>query len=447
MPEPILADVDAERGFLAALAWVSSSDPARALAQLEESLVVPERLFLPAHRDVLREIRGLLEAGKAADAAVLAPKLKASKPVQEAGGAAWLSELLDSGGYEHQIPVCADAIRAMALRRTLVTVAKGLEGKARDLGEDPAAALSEASGALSGITLSRRTLRTLAESLIDVVDEMEDAKVGKRRIVPTGFDALDAWIGGWQPTLCVIGAMPGVGKSSILASTVQAMARAGRKVGVFSLEDEARWLAWRILADESGVGQYLLRNKPLMPGEEARVSDSMARIGRYASNVILDDRSALSPREVVLTARDMIINRKCEAIIVDHLGELRFEARHGERYDLELMEGLSDLRDIAKRHCVPAIVAVHLKRRQGLGQGDEPALTDFANSSAIERQARLALGLSREPDSETLKVHILKQTNGRAGKAVELRFKGAAAMVADCENYRPEAHYGEDADR
>lgn len=433
MAERTISDPASERTFLAAICWLSTSDAGRALATLETSLVTPERLSDPAHAAVLVAIRQALEVGRPCDAATLGPSLKASAAVDDAGGLVWLSELLSSEGYEHQIQPCADSIRTMALRRALVTMARDLLGKAGDLRQDPVAALQTAVSALSGITLTKRTIRNLSEVMGDVVDEWEELQLGKRRVVPTGFPALDAAIGGWQPTLNLIGAMPGVGKSALLASTTQQMARAGRKVGVFSLEDDARWLGWRMLSDESGINQFFLRNKGLTNGERDSVVRGVQRVASYAERVLIDDRSGLSPAEVVQTARDMVVNRGAEAIIVDHLGELRFEGGHGDRYDLELAEGLSDLREIAKRYRVPVIVAAHLRRRQGLSTADAPTLTDFANSSAIERQARVALGLSRAPDSDVLSVHVLKQTNGRAGIAVDLQFRGAAAMVRDCE--------------
>lgn len=433
MAERTISDPASERTFLAAICWLSTTDAGRALSTLETSLVTPERMADPAHAAVLVAVRQCLEVGRPCDAATLGPALSGSSAVDNAGGLVWLSELLSSEGYEHQIQPAADSIRAMALRRALVAIGRDLTGRSGDLRQDPVAALQTAVQALSGITLTKRTVRTLSEVLGDVVDEWEEVQLGKKRVVPTGFPGLDAAIGGWQPTLNLIGAMPGVGKSAILASTTQQMARAGRKVGVFSLEDDARWLGWRLLSDESGINQFFLRNKGLTNGERESVTHGVSRIVRYADRVLIDDRSGLSPAEVVQTARDMIVNRGCEAVIVDHLGELRFEGGHGERYDLELMEGLSDLREIAKRYRVPVIVAAHLRRRQGLSQADAPSLTDFANSSAIERQARVALGLSRAPDSDTLSVHVLKQTNGRAGISVDLQFRGAAAMVRDCE--------------
>lgn len=116
--------------------------------------------------------------------------------------------------------------------------------------------------------------------------------------------------------------------------------------------------------------------------------------------------------------------------MLDHLGELRYSSGRKDRFDLDVTEGLSDLRSIAKEHGVPVVVANHLRRDVSQNQR-APRLTDFANSSAIERQARVALALERAPGSDVLKIHVLKQTNGKAGVVVEVRFAGPAALVRD----------------
>lgn len=429
-----LANLEAERGLLGALMAASRlRGPQEARALLEQSLVVPDRLYWPAHRDALAAITRLLDAGDEAEPVILAAQLRGSSAVAAAGGAAWVSALEDAGSYPHQIPVFAEQIRAMALRRKLVQVAGELAVGAQELAADPAEALARASSALAGITLTKREIRTLSEVMQDVIDEFEAAQRGERSVVPTGFPHLDAIIGGWQPTLCVVGAYPGVGKSALFASTVAEMAKAGHRVGLFSLEDDATWLGWRYLAHESGIAQFALRNIQLNEYRAQAASHGVERISRYASNVLIDDRSALSPREVVQTARDMIVNRGCRCILIDHLGELRFEGRHQERYDLEIEEGLTDLRGIAKAHRVPVVVAAHLKRKPGAGSGTKPEQNDFANSAAIERKARLILGLSREPDSDELQAHVLKQTSGKKDITINLKFVGLAAMVADAE--------------
>jgi replicative DNA helicase len=430
-----LFDLQAERGFIGSIAAESLEDIGKARSLLDASLVVPERMYLPAHQEVLAEARKILEQGRPVEALSLHTALRASPVVESQGGFSWLMGItaLDTG-IVAALPTYATAIRECALRRKLLSVARegGIRAQGTERGEDTLVWLQRE---LAAITLDKRSIQTVRELLAGMVDEMEEISEGRKAPgpIPSGFPSLDAIIGGLQKTLIVVGAQPGVGKSALLASITQQVAMAGRRIGIFSLEDEARWLAWRLWSHESGVSQFVMRNQRLTPGDYTSVAKGFGRLTEYGDKILIDDRNALTPQELVQTARHMVTNLGCEAIIVDHLGELRFGRAHADRHDLEIAEGLSDLRGIAKRYSVPVIVACHLRRRADGNPGGEPTLSDFANSAAIERQARVALGLAREKDSDTLQVCVMKNTNGPAGVKVDLRFVGTSAMVRDCE--------------
>ena len=124
----------------------------------------------------------------------------------------------------------------------------------------------------------------------------------------------------------------------------------------------------------------------------------------------------------------MITRDGVKAIVVDHLGEVRMART--ERHDLDITECLQQLRALAKTYGVPVVVACHIRRRDGLLQQHAPVLTDFANSSGIERMARVAIALSR-PDEETLAVHVLKQTQGPSGITVALKFLAPSGTVSE----------------
>jgi replicative DNA helicase len=429
-----LQDLEAERAFLGGLLALGY-DPVAQRSALESSLVQPDRLTHPAHQALLASIYELTGAGSPVDPVTLRRSLAKTPAFESAGGATWLAELEGSVPTTANLSHYADAIREAALRRKIIEIAAEASRAARDPGVAPAEALSKASGAMASISLSKRSIKSLSEVLDEALQELEERMAGKESgPIPTGIAGLDAVIGGLQRSvLTVVGALPGTGKSALLAAICQGLAKSNVKVGLFSLEDDAKWLAYRLWSDEAGVNQFVLRNRLLTQGQQESASRGVSRISKYANNVLVDDRGGLSPSEVTLTARDMIVNRGCRAIVLDHLGELRLGTKHKDRHDLEIADALADLRDIAKRHSIPVIVASQLKNRQGLGPGDDPTINDFANSSEIGRKARVAIGLAREGNSDTIRVSVLKNTNGVAGKTVELRFAGAAAMVKDCE--------------
>jgi replicative DNA helicase len=289
-------------------------------------------------------------------------------------------------------------------------------------------AVAEAQRALEVVHQQGAGTRTLDVDVMQLVDHLEEVAAGRRApVLETGLEALDAAIGGLQATLTVIGALPGVGKSGLLAAIVRNLA--ARKVvsGVLSLEDEGQWLVRRLVAQAAAVPVFVLANRPLGHHQRERVGQAIEAAYDAMTHVLVDDRPALSTAEVVSSARGMLV-RGAKALFLDHLGEVRLQRT--DRHDLDVAEVLQQLRALAKSYRVPVIVLCHLRRREGLGPKDEPRLTDFAFSAAVERMSRVSLALSR-PHDNVLRVFILKQTQGVAGISVDLAFDGPSGLVTN----------------
>lgn len=432
MGEIALYDHEAERCALATLFDACSiRGPGDVRAMLEKERLAVDDFHLPAHAEVFTVAVRLLKQQMPLEPVSMWDALRTSPAVSKAGGAQWVAALSAHGGMEFAFPGYSRTIRDLALRRRMVATARDLLAGAQNLGREPDLALADGSRALAAVGRHTAQMRSLQELLQVTLAELDEVSQGKREpVIPTGIRALDFAIGGLQPTLTIVGALPGVGKSSLFATVVQNLARAGKKVGVFSLEDDGEWISSRLLSAESGVTNFVMRNRRLSEHEMTNIHDGAGRIWSYGPNVLVDDRHGLSPQDVVQSARDMVLNRGVQVVLVDHLGELRYSSGRKDRYDLDVMEGLSDLRSIAKQYGVPVWVAAHLSRKADeLGPDEAPRLSHFANSSAVERQARVALALTRPVGSPALTVHVLKQTHGKPGLKLELDFNGPAAMV------------------
>jgi replicative DNA helicase len=441
-----LSHEEAEASVLAAIATVSAVRPGDALQLAESSRLIPEDFANPAHADVYRAALDFLRRETPLELFALEAALGPSVPVGAAGGRAWLAKLLMRPTSNRAVAEHARLIRDASLRRRTVALLREVARKATDPDLEPAAVLADGAKAFSELTNRGRELTTAEGDILRLASMLDDAQENRRElVVPTGIHALDEAIGGMQPgVLTLIGALPGVGKSALLATVLRNLAAGKRKVGFFSLEDESVWLARRWLSFISRVPLFLLATRPLTPGQAQRVRDTDESVYHLLTHVVIDDRPGLTAAEVAATATDMVVNQGCRAILVDHLGELRFE-RRTERYDLDIADALALLRDVAKRHNVPVWVASHVRRRAGLDIAEPPSLTDFANSSAPERMARVALGLSK-PNEETLRVSVLKQTNGQSGMDVELAMVPFAAMVDNGKPRPPQPDWRADDD-
>lgn len=308
-------------------------------------------------------------------------------------------------------------LRSETQRRQMLEHLEGLTKLVKEPGAIDAA-FGEVERVLRGLSANGPSRATpLRDSVGSFIDRLEAVQKGTRvATIPTGIEILDYAIGGMQPTLTMVGALPGIGKSALFAAIAQNLAARGLKVGVLSLEDDREWLTERIFADSSRVPLFVLGNKPLTNTQMGHIQDCADGVSAVLANIITDDTPAMTAQQVVASARSMVA-RGCRAILVDHLGEIRLE--RSERHDLDIQEALQDLRGIAKTYRVPVWVACHLKRREGLDVHAVPRLSDFAFSAAVERCARVALGLFRPKPEDAkrssvplLGVEVMKQTKG-----------------------------------
>jgi replicative DNA helicase len=433
---PPLADLEAEAVFLTTLAELGATDPALARQTLDRSLVVPERLFDPMHRLTLRAMTELLSRGKGTDTMSVALMFP---PEQRPA----IMEILGVDTRTCQVeslPHYAEKICRLALRRKVVALANEMRAGAHDLEADIGDVLSKNTKALSAITIGRRDRKTGLDAVEECFMDMQDIECGRGSVlIPTGLIALDNIIAGLAPTMHIVGARPGVGKSGLLAAIASSLAQRGIKIGVFSLEDSYKWIGWRVLASEARVPQMILKSKPLDTFQKRRVQDSVERIRGYAGNIVIESRTK-NPRDICQSMRDMVLNDGVQVLAVDHLGELKYEGKSKERFDLLVGGAVQDMRDVANELQVPVILFSQIARRQGQKDGDPPNDTDFKNSGDIEAAARVLIGLGRKKGADEMTIRVLKNTGGLVGDAV-VRFVGLAGMVRDCEGVKAEDLY------
>lgn len=395
--------------------------PTDALARLDRHGIKEADFGEPRCRAVYAGIVATLRNGRQLEAVSLMSALGQSAP------RALVLEVLTN--FENGVPdTRLESLREAGKRRALVT---SLESLARLAGSDAkyGDAYEEAMRVLQALEMPHAEMRTLEGEVMGLVDEVEAVAQGRAQpTLITGIPALDDAIGGLQPTLTILGAEPGAGKSALMARIVRNVAERGVRVGVFSLEDQSRWMVRRMVSETAAVPVFVLANKPLVSSQLERFGVAAEQVHRLASNVIIEDRKGLTAKDIVAGARVMIARHGAKVIFVDHLGEIRINRT--ERHDRDIGDVLRELRGIADVHRVPIVVLCHVKRRDGVGE--EPRITDFAFSADVERTARVALALVK-PSEDRQGVHVLKQTSGRSGVAVWLRFNAPAAMSTNLE--------------
>ncbi len=421
----VLSDHPLELRVLATLADVSQIDIAEARTAAERSRLVTDDFHNELHRAIWSAQMGLLFDGEIADFYRVRSRLRSDDQAK-------MPSFLEAAGqpgvslnFAPLIMGAADDLRALTLRRNMLRFGRDIAASAENT-RDVTALLANAAAMLAKITTNRvANWRTLAEVMEQTRREMRDVAEGRGSVViPTGLKEWDRIIGGLWPTLTVIGAHPGAGKSGLIARLIINLAMRGLKVAIFSLEDQATWLAYRALSSESGLSQFVLRNRKLTEDQHNAVHHGDTAIGAYANNIFIDERGRLPSSEIVQSTRDAILNKGAKVIIVDHYGEVAHDTR-SERHDLEIAAGLSELRNLAKQFGVPVVVAAHLKPAAVYPYTQH----DFRNAAAFEQMSRVLVAWEKKED--VLRTQVLKATNGISPATFELPFHGPSAMVSN----------------
>jgi replicative DNA helicase len=429
MSELALYSHETEQALLALVMSTSQLDGVGAARLLLEREQLRDADFhLPAHASVYGAITTALAQSLPADPVTLWDRLRGFHSVTSLGGFSWLMELLQTSDamLVHSFPGYARQIREYSIRRRLLSELRNAAAQAQDLNREIAEVLANAARGVTGITYRKDTFRTLTEVLEEVQAHVirTQESTAPLRLVSTGIRALDGLIGGFPPMLIIIGARPGTGKSAMAATLTQNLAMSGERIGVFSLEDRAPWLAYRLVAGASGVSGHNIRFRKLTDGEYMKAGEGFSAAFGFADRVLIDDRRRMTGADVTTSARNMIVNHGVRAILIDHLLEVKAE-RVFARKDLEIV---GQFRDLSNEYEVPVVVFTQLNRSaEGV---EEPKMTHFKEAGSIDEMGRVVIAMSRKDDKIAL--CVIKNTNGKVGR-VDVEFEGAAAMVANTE--------------
>ena len=275
-------NLDAERSVLGAVLL----DPAAI------SLVVPilseEDFFPDNHRRIYGAMRELSERTAEIDILTLREELDRKGSVEKAGGAAYLTSLLDGvpdvGNVEHYARIVKEKSTLRRLIRAGQRIVRdGLAGE-----RDAESLLAEATGEIfdiaeGAVRIGFEQIGPIVRKNLEIIEDARGRK-GMLSGLATGFQELDRMTSGLQATdLIVIAARPSVGKTSFALNVAQHVAfREGRAVGFFSLEMSKEQIGFRVLCSEADVDAKKVRDGYASKEAAVRLVTAQAKIAGAA---------------------------------------------------------------------------------------------------------------------------------------------------------------------
>lgn len=364
--------------------------------------------YRPAHTAIFDVIIDLYGRGEPADAVTVAAALTNSGDLARVGGAPYLHTLLSAvptaanSGYYARI--VADRAKLRGLIEAGTRIVQMGFGSAAGAGREVDDVVDLAQQTLYDATEHRSSSDgwdALADLLQPALDEIErvGSLGGVMSGVPTGFADLDKLLTGLHPgQLVIVGARPGIGKSTALMDFCRAAGiKHGNPCGYLSLEMSKVEIVQRLLAAEARVPLQRIRTGDLSDDDWIRLARRMAEISD--APIFIDDTPNMTLMEIRAKARRLKMRHDIKVLAVDYLQLMTAAATAGGRYENRQAEVASfarGLKLLAKELGIAVVAASQLNRGPESRTDKRPQLSDLRESGAVEQDADVVILLHRE---------------------------------------------------
>lgn len=385
------ANLEAERAILGAVLLHNE-----AMASASELLQATD-FFRAAHRAVFASMLELWDTRNAIDLITLRENLARHGKLDDVGGPAYLAALVDGIPRSTNVEQYARVIVEKARLRGLIFGANKILEDAYSAEDEPRVILDRAEQTIAKLadcepSSGFESIQAIAERGMALLERRFASKETVHG-VPSGFAGLDELTHGFQPgTLIILGARPGIGKSSFGVNVAQHVATSGRAVGMFSLEMPSEELFFRQLASEARIDGHRLQGGHVHDREWGLIATALERISH--GRVYIDPTPAVTIFDVRSRARKLKGEHGLDLIILDYL-QLMSSRERKETRALELGAISAGLKNLAKELRIP-ILALSQLSRDIEKRGDRPRLSDLRDSGSLEQDADIVLFLHRQ---------------------------------------------------
>ena len=323
-----------------------------------------------------------------------------------------------------------------------------------------------------------KSLRAVLEETNGRLDVGVDAGA---QVWPSGFGALDAVLGGWfrSGELALLGARPGLGKTTFALHVARNLAASKDSVLYFSLEHDNHSLLERLIIMEAAeiAGSCAVRLPEVRAAFKVPLSANRMMAGRlagteggveavealeqYAERLHLHSSSGAETNIEAMRAAIASIRARTDQtpfVIVDYLQKVTASAPSADRRQTvhlsendritEVVEGLKDMA-LDLRVPVLALVAVD---KSGLAAAKRTRLQDMRGSSALAHEADVVLILNNKFD--VVARHHLMYNSGNADEyhhwvvmSIEKNRSGADSVDLDLRKRFEHSRFDTDGGR
>jgi len=393
--------------------------------------VKAEDFYKSSHQDIYQAMADIYERSDPIDILSVSSRLKERNKLDDIGGAAYLTSLINTVPTATHVSNYAKIVRQKKILRDLISASEEIGLSAFDEAEEVDVLLDKAEKTVFSIgqrslTQTFLPIKDVLSETFERLDELSKFQ-GKLRGVATGFTDLDKILGGLQKSdLIILASRPSMGKTSLALDIARNIAvHENQPVGVFSLEMSKDQLADRLLASLANINLWNLRNGRLTSDDYSRIQHAMGSLSE--APLYIDDAGSVNILQIRAMARRLQANKGLSLIVIDYLQLMEPMNRFASPVQ-QVTENSRALKMLAKELNVPVLVLSQLSRAVEARTPQIPRLADLRESGAIEQDADVVMFIYREDkynesslNPNVAKILIEKHRNGPTG-GLELYF-------------------------
>ncbi|OGZ77298.1 MAG: replicative DNA helicase [Candidatus Staskawiczbacteria bacterium RIFCSPLOWO2_12_FULL_37_15] len=390
-----------------------------------------EDFYKSNHSEIFQAMADLYERSDPIDILSVSARLKEKNKLEDLGGSAYLSSLINSVPTATHVYNYAKIVRQKKILRDLISASEEIGLSAFDESEEVDILLDKAEKIVFNIgqRALTQTFIPIKEILPETFERLDmlSKHQGGLRGVPTGFKDLDNRLAGLQKSdLIILASRPAMGKSSLALDIARNVAIfTNQPVGLFSLEMSKDQLADRLISSVANIDSWHLRTGRLQNDDYSRIQHAMGILSE--APIYIDDAGSVNILQMRAMARRLQANKGLALIIVDYLQLMQPMNRFASPVQ-QVSENSRALKILAKELNVPVLVLSQLSRAVESRVPQIPRLSDLRESGAIEQDADVVMFIYREDayNENSLKqgqaqILIEKHRNGPVG-SIDLYF-------------------------
>ena len=352
--------------------------------------------YLEEHAQIYLAMQALFLANSDIDVVTLIDMLVKKGIYDKSGGEEYIRLIAEIVPSSLNIKDYARIVKDKSTLRRLINVCSEISDTAYSEQDEVANIITHAESEIMAIAQGRDTkgFTHIKDVLLGVYNHLhalstdKDAVAGTR----TGFSGLDnVLVGMGKGDLILVGARPGMGKTSFTLNIATNVAKATKKtVCVFSLEMSNEQLVSRMLSSEAMIDSHALRSGELSNEDWEKLAHASAELSDC--DILIDDTTGISA-----TGMKAKLNRvdNLGLVIIDYLQLMQSDKKSDNR-TTEVGDISRNLKMMAKELGVPVICCAQLSRGPESRTDKKPMLSDLRESGSIEQDADVVMFLYRD---------------------------------------------------